>query len=471
MWKRLLLLVAVGALSLPMTAHAAGGVYEDLDARTGEVAPTQAQQDAAQALGAEARWNTFGTPSSLRKDGDYLAAGVAGGDAVAVARAFLDANAALFRLPAGGAASLALWNDATLAGSEGHAVVFRQKFGDLLAAEGGMVVVGVVGDKVAYASSSLTGDTALAAQPTLTAAQAWTKAAANVGRNVSVLALGNGQQGADWTTFAVDGFAQAQRARLVALPTPSDGVRPAWETLVVDVNGGSATAFSSFVDAVTGDVLVRKNIVEQSHSTAEVFTGAVPAADGACAPDNGPYTVATGESVGSVVVGVEATLTTNDSVINLVRDGAVVASQDTATSPEALVYDPNDSGAGTYHVRVCDYSDGPAGTAPPPTQARSSSARPVPPRRRRIRRSGRSSRPIRCSAATPIRGTCRAPTIASSGAGSQPSANRRRPSPSASARCRTSPPARRGTSASARARRPSRPPATTRVPRKRGRRH
>ena len=164
MWKRLVLPAVLATLALP-AASFAGEAREDLDARAGEVAPTQTQLDAAKALGAEARWSTFGTPSSLLKRGGYLATGVAGGDAVAVARTFLDANAALFRLSEGGAAELELWNDAKLAGSDGHAVVFRQAYGDLLASEGGMIVVGVVGDKVAYASSSLTGDRELAAQP------------------------------------------------------------------------------------------------------------------------------------------------------------------------------------------------------------------------------------------------------------------------------------------------------------------
>ena len=362
MRRRLLLpLVAAVALVLPAVATA-GGVFADLDARAGDVAQTQAQQAAADALGAEVRWNEFGTPASLIDAGEYLATGVAGSDAVAVAREFLASNAALFRLPPGGAAALALHQDATLAGSDGHAVIFKQRFGNLLAAEDGMVVVGVVGDKVAYASSSLTGDTALAAQPTLTAAEAWTTAAADVGRSVSVLALGKAQHGSDWTSFTVNGFEEEQNTRLVALPTPENGVRPAWETLVVDSVRG--TGYSSFVDAVTGKVLLRKDIAEQSHSTAEVFTGTVPAGDGACAPDNGPYTVAAGESIGSVVVGVEATLTTNDAVINLVRDGTVVASQDTLSSPEALVYDPTDSGVGTYRVRVCDFSDGAGWEAP-----------------------------------------------------------------------------------------------------------
>ena len=109
-----------------------------------------------------------------------------------------------------------------------------RRFGDLRAAEGGMVVVGVVGDKVAYVSSSLTGDTALAAQPALTAAQAWTKAAANVGREVSVLALGKRAAGRGLDELRGRRLAQPQRARLVAVPTPTSGVRPAWETLVVE---------------------------------------------------------------------------------------------------------------------------------------------------------------------------------------------------------------------------------------------
>lgn len=384
MWKRLGSLLTLALLALPATANA--GVLGDLDSRTGEVAPTAAQKAAATALGAQVTWTRFGTPASLRKDGDYLAAGVAGGDAVAVARTFLDANAALFRLSQG-AASLELYRDATLAGSEGHAVIFKQRFGDLLASEDGMVVVGVTGDKVAYVSSSLTGDSALAAQPTLSAAEAWAKAAAEVGRAVSLVSIGKPKADRDWTIFGVSGFAQVQRARLAALPTPADGVRPVWETLVVDVQGGDSTGYQSFVDAATGEVLVRKDLVDQSNSSVEQFSGTMPPADGACAPDNGPYTVAAGESAGSIAVAVEATLTTNDAVVNLVRDGIVVASGDTATSPEALTYDPADSGTGTYYVRVCDYADGAGWTTPATytgqlafSAADGSTAAPYPPK-------------------------------------------------------------------------------------------
>ena len=119
-----------------------------------------------------------------------------------------------------------------------------------------------------------------------------------------------------------------------------------------------------------------------------MFTGTVPAADGACAPDNGPYTVASGETVGTVVVAVAATVRRDQRrAVNLVRDGAIVASADTVSSPEALTYDPTDSGTGTYHVRVCDFSDG-AGWLAPATYtgqivfspADPSSATPYPPK-------------------------------------------------------------------------------------------
>jgi hypothetical protein len=202
-----------------------------------------------------------------------------------------------------------------------------------------------------------------------------------------VVAVGDTVESEAWTSFAVDGFDERQHARLTAVPTPRNGVRPAWETLVVANENGEALGYHSYVDAATGAILLRKNIAEQSHQTADTFTGTVPAGDGACAPDNGPWTVADGESVGSVVVAVEATLTANDSVIHLLRDGEIVASQDTASSPEALAYDPSDAGTGTYRVRVCDFSDGAGWTAPATytgeivfSPAGASSATPYPPK-------------------------------------------------------------------------------------------
>jgi hypothetical protein len=358
---------ALAAGLVATTAAAAPGhareVLADRDARTGTVLRTAEQLALVKRLGATAQWNRFGTPSSLINARGVLAANVQGANAVARARAFVAANNELFRLSERSLDRLALAVD-TRVGKSGHTVMFRQEFGGLRAAEGGLLIVGVVGDDVVYASSSLTGDSALAAQPSLSPEAAWLRAAANVGFGSSIINIRGTKAHGGWTVFSVHGLAQPQRARLVAVPTPTHGVRPAYETLFVDQRAGDIRAFTHFVDASTGEILIRRDIVEHSHPAADTFTGTVPPTDGACAPDNGPWTVAEGESIGSVAVAVEAALTTNDSVIHLLRDGQIVASQDTLFSPEALAYDPPDSGQGTYHVRVCDFVDGAGWDAP-----------------------------------------------------------------------------------------------------------
>ncbi len=147
------------------------------------------------------------------------------------------------------------------------------------------------------------------------------------------------------------------------MPTYTNGVRRAYETLVTDVAGGQATAYTSFVDAETGAVLVRRDNVNESHEGAETFQGTLADTDGACATQ-GPWTVAEGERAESVAATVSADLALNDVVVKLLRDGNVVASADTLSSPEIAFYDPADDGTGTYTVEVCDFVDGAGWTAP-----------------------------------------------------------------------------------------------------------
>ena len=360
MSKAKFLAVAAVIAAAAFAPSASAGVLADRDVRAGAVQASAAQVAAAKKLGADVRWNRFGTPASLLARSGPLAVDVRGGSAVAVAREFVAAQKRLFAQSNRGLAQLELVRDARLGGAAGHSVVFRQTFEGLPAAEGGLLTVGVRGNRVVYAASSLTRDTILAAQPALTAAAAWAAAARDVGTAASLVHVRASKEAAGWTQLAVAGLADVQRARLVAVPTPTRGVRPAWETLVLD----GARAYTHFVDAASGEILIRRDLVEQSHPAADTFTGVVPPVDGACAPDNGPWVVGPTESIGSVAVAVEATVTANDSVIQLLRDGVVVASQDTATSPEALAYDPLDEGRGTYLVRVCDFGYGTAWTAP-----------------------------------------------------------------------------------------------------------
>jgi extracellular elastinolytic metalloproteinase len=347
----------------------AGGelALEDVDTRQGSVAPTAQQRQSVSRLDAHATWSDFGTPASLISYGDFLASGLQGSSAAAAAKGWIEANRSLLGLTS--TQNLELLSSARLGDSNGYALLFGQRFGNLKAAEGGQLTVGATGTpasgwKIAYASSTLTRDTSLAAAPRLSATAAWARAAADVGQEASASSIGNVKKDRNWSVFGAEGLSEAQRARLVAVPTPGNGVRPAFETLLVNNEAGHWTAYQHFIDAATGDVLIRKNLVEHSHPPSDVFSGVMPPVDGACAPRHGPWEVAADERVGSVVAGMEALVTTNDAVIKLYRNGVVVASQDTLFSPEALVYDPADSGQGIYEFEVCDFVDGESWTPP-----------------------------------------------------------------------------------------------------------
>ena len=119
----------------------------------------------------------------------------------------------------------------------------------------------------------------------------------------------------------MDGFSQPQRARLVAFPTPA-GVRPAFETIVLDVQDGVSTAYTHFVDAQTGEVLFRKNLVHQIATglsfalavTATPFNGSLPGTDGGCGPQHAFVVPANTVSLDIVAT---ATLPANDIVLRL----------------------------------------------------------------------------------------------------------------------------------------------------------
>jgi hypothetical protein len=360
---------AGGANAAPLASPAASGGassnlsllgvpigFSDVDARVGAIAPTAEQLSQVSALGAQARWNRFGTVQSLIKYDSYLGAGYTG-DAVAVARAWLKDNAELFRMTSSDVDKLELLNDQKTAAGAGHAVLFRQRYGALPAGQDGLITVSVAGDKVAYVSSSATGPQSTPPAAALSATSAWLKAAANVGHILSLPALSTPTVSNGWSVFSVPGFAQQQRARLVAVPTPAGAARPAFETIVLDVQGGDAQAYTVFVDAVSGEILMRYNRVQHSESSNQ-FTGAfTPDACGTAVP-GGTVDAATKQ----ITVAGTSTVATNDIVIRLLLNGtAVAASEDLGVGQEELVYAPADGvPAGDYFVQICP-SPNPAG--------------------------------------------------------------------------------------------------------------
>jgi extracellular elastinolytic metalloproteinase len=259
--------LALVTLLLPAAAGGVGNVldaheeFPDVDARTGSIQPSAEQLAIVEALGAHASWNEFGTPRTLIEYGDFLATGLSGDPATA-ARNWIRANRALFRLSDQGVDNLELFNDSALVGSEAHAVTFRQRFGTLAAAHDGLITVGIANGNIAIVSSSAVGDGSAPGPASLSPVEAWLKAAANVGLSLSVDQISNVRLDSGWTVFEAAGLAGEQRARLVALPTPAQGVRPAFETIVLDATA-DPTAYASYVDAQTGEVLIRQNVVHQ----------------------------------------------------------------------------------------------------------------------------------------------------------------------------------------------------------------
>ncbi len=361
---------------------------ESADFREGTVAPTSAQQSAAAALGATTtRWNQFGTPRILFNTNGYLSA-PRRGKAATVARAFVADHAALFRLSSAGVGSLEVVTDSPLLEGPAlarqqqgeqvsttgvpHVVTFRQTFGDdLVAGNDGLLTVGVQRDgRVAWVSSSVTGDEQVSGSRSLDAAAALQKAAANAGVDLGSLTAAATE--GPWATFRSPVTRDLQRARLMAVPTPTDGTRLAWETTLLasdhtDEHGPAA--FISFVDAETGEVLLRDNRVDHlaegldlptAAPSGEPFTGSTADAGG-CTPErHGPYAVEDG--TGQISVAAVATTPNgadDDITINLYQGGRddAVASQDLLTSPEVLTYAPAGGvPAGDYFVEICEFA-------------------------------------------------------------------------------------------------------------------
>jgi hypothetical protein len=340
--------------------------------------PTHATRRAVASLGrgVTVSYNRFGTPSTLTRAKGWLATGLHG-SSVAVARQWLSAHRALFRLTSTDLANLELVNNQKLAHSPARAVLFRQGFGKYHAGNDGLVTVGVRGGNVASVTSTLVGGSKLnATKPVLSPLQAVLAAAHNDG--LSKLTLGRlSLAPKDHTTFtnvAIKGINGIQRTRLVALPT-IHGTRLAFET---DINalGPNPLATISFVDALSGKVLVRHNVVftladgASTPQTAVVAdqASAAPAAkqagsntfDGEFTPTSCSEKIKLKVPVGSKALDVVAVAdnSINDIALNVYRGNAIIGSQDLATSPEAVTatIGPKSKKSDKFFATVCPSS-------------------------------------------------------------------------------------------------------------------
>ncbi len=232
--------------------------HADIDNRAGRRSPSAAQKSAAASLGAEVVWNRFGTPQSLIKHGGSLATGLPA-DAEAAARRFLVVNQTLFGLSDSEIAALDVRRHARM--GEASSITFQQSFGGLDASPDGLVTVGVKGGSVAFVSSSLAANQGGLSAAELTAEEALLIAAGDAELDVDSSDVERSGSARGWTRFKSDKLTHTQLARLVAVPTPTDGTRAAYETFVIN-NVAEPVAYTHFIDAVTGDVLIRSHAVD-----------------------------------------------------------------------------------------------------------------------------------------------------------------------------------------------------------------
>jgi len=334
----------------------------DLDNRVGQVTPTAQQMALVDSLGARADWNQFGTVHTMLKYGGFLTTGLSG-DPVSAAREWIRANRLLFRLSDQSVTDLELVSDGTMPYNAAHAVLFRQRFGSLVPTQDGLINVAIVNGNVYHVWSSSAGDQAAPAAATLTPVQAWLDAAANVNHIVSVADVlsANLDKLNNWTLLKIAGFPQDQQVRLTALPTPTNGVRPAYEANVVYVQGHIADAYTVYVDAQTGQILYRSNRTNwfaPAGPVTQVFSGTYDYPHVfPCATPRHHFTVPAGQL--RIVVQVDAGIPTNDLTVSLLfgADPApvLITTEDTGVAEEVLTYEPGGGvPAGEYQVEICE---------------------------------------------------------------------------------------------------------------------
>ena len=355
----------------------------DADRRGPALAPlASALRTMAQmGTGVEASWTQYGTPLTLTRSNGFLATGYTGSNEQA-ARAFLTAHAGLYGLTAADVAALELVSDTAMTGgSAAHVVLLRQTLSGLRLIEDGLVAVSLLNGQVAVATGSIVPTAVLGALPsllpTVDIAGAVVAAAKDAGINTlkpGDLTIGK-RDAAGFTQVTAASLHQVQLSRLRVIATTQRGARLAWETNVTDVAGGRALAAISSVDALTGEVLLRRDAVDTMSdagvSTAATrsiqtvsaaasvtpgsFQTAMKATGNGCS-DRVAVTLAPGTRTLAVVAAAEDP--SSDIVINVYRNGASAGSGDTATSPEVanVTFAPPTVASDRLELAICPYA-------------------------------------------------------------------------------------------------------------------
>jgi len=211
-----------------------GPKYKDVRPVAG---PSARQHALAQRPALTVRWNRLGAPAAV-SSAQPLATGLPA-DPEQAARAYLKANQELYGLSDQGLGALEKVSVTPV--GKGAIVILRQRFGTLPSGYDGLVSIAALNGSVIYVSSSLARDSAAPAPATLSQSAAESAAAKDAGLDPAK--------------------ASPQRIRLVAVPT-GDGARSAYQVVLYGGTAADPVAVNSYVDARTGTVLVRQDLID-----------------------------------------------------------------------------------------------------------------------------------------------------------------------------------------------------------------
>ncbi|MEU4807340.1 M36 family metallopeptidase [Actinosynnema sp. NPDC023587] len=226
----------------------------DVDNRPATAQPSERQLTVAGDRGTTVRWNRYGTPATLVPRADVRQRG-AGQDPVGVARAYLGDNRDLFGLAPETVDAMDVVVSRPM--GQGSYVMLRQKFGTTPSLLDGLVTFGIRDGAVVFLSSTLSPTRADPEPATLSPDEALAAATAEAG--------------------LVD--TATSRVRLGAVPMPDGPPRTAYQVVLVGGDEAHPTGYTSYVDARTGALLVREDLVDHDSDNPEwdVFPANPPA--------------------------------------------------------------------------------------------------------------------------------------------------------------------------------------------------
>jgi extracellular elastinolytic metalloproteinase len=225
----------------------------DVDNRGATAQPSERQRSVAGDRATTVRWNRYGTPATLLPRAD-LQRRAAGGDPATIAKDFLTDNREAFALAADGIGAMDVLVNRPM--GQGSYVLLRQRFGALPSIVDGLAAFGIRDGVVVYLSSTIAPRQQAPEPATITPEAALVAAAADAGVPAGAL--------------------DTTRVTLGAVPMPDAAARSAYQVVLVS---GHDVGYSTYVDARSGDVLLREDLVDHDTDNPEwdVFPANPPA--------------------------------------------------------------------------------------------------------------------------------------------------------------------------------------------------